>query len=155
MTALLKELEDLPQQESATRPSGGQLWAVDSWEPGSSQNTAKPSIHHVNYINYAFSPDGSLLTEGIGDGIIRITEVATHRELANLQDPDRDDAESLVFSPDGTKLVTVASGMQLLHVWDLQALDRGLKEAGLDWQVPIAERKSGTDVPPLRVTMRP
>jgi WD40 repeat protein len=125
-----------------TSGAGGLIWDFASGELKSRQNAGGRLIQQVNFVNFAFSANGALLAEGIGDGIIRIRETATHRELANLQDPDRDDAEILAFSPDGTRLVTVGTGMQVLHVWDLQALARGLKETGLAWDIPVIERKA-------------
>jgi WD40 repeat protein len=130
-----------------TSGDDGQLWSVDSWEPGPARNHWRAPIHNINFVNCAFSPDGNLLAEGMGDGIIRITDVSKNCELANLQDPNRDDVEFLTFSADGTRLLTVAAGMQVLHVWDLEALDRGLREAGLAWQIPIVARPSSAGQP--------
>jgi eukaryotic-like serine/threonine-protein kinase len=136
-----------------TSGDGGRLWAVDSWDPGNDRYVTRPTASYVNYVNYAFSPDGTLLAEGTGDGVIRIMDVAANRELAKLQDPDQDNAEFLAFSPDGTRLVTVASGLQTLHVWDLQVLDRKLREAGLQWEVPVATRPLESQSVPFRVTV--
>jgi tetratricopeptide (TPR) repeat protein len=43
----------------------------------------------------------------------------------------------MVFSPDGSRLVTVnTSDSGMIHVWDLRALREQLTERGLDWDAP-------------------
>jgi tetratricopeptide (TPR) repeat protein len=83
----------------------------------------------------AVSPDGGVLAANAGQGEIRLFEPATARELARLQDPNQD-AGSLSFSPDGTKLLCSSELGQCFHVWDLRAMRAELADLGLDWARP-------------------
>jgi hypothetical protein len=48
-----------------------------------------------------------------------------------------------LFSPDGTRLITASNGKNSgVHVWDLRAIGRGLKELGLDWEAPDYPQES-------------
>jgi WD40 repeat protein len=62
----------------------------------------------MDSLGLAFSPDGKLLASLNGNGVARLTEVATGIELLREQFP-RDYAGPIRFSPDGTSLA-VASG---------------------------------------------
>src|SRR5206468_246772 len=63
----------------------------------------------------------------------RLVAVETGRELARLDDPQRD-AGAAAFTPDGTRLV--ATSRDGLRVWDLRAIRRELAVLGLDWDAP-------------------
>jgi WD40 repeat protein/serine/threonine protein kinase len=63
-----------------------------------------------------FSPDGTLIATSGGGGTVRIWRASDGQELRILS--DRDILRSLLFSPDGSKLVAVgASGIM---VWEVQ-----------------------------------
>jgi WD40 repeat protein len=104
----------------------GGLYAVGTWEPG------------LRFRGRGqFSPDSRLLAVATDQGVIRLLDVATGGELARLEDPNQDAALYHLFTPDGTRLVTLGKGRDGgIHVWDLRAIRRGLKEMGLDWAAP-------------------
>jgi WD40 repeat protein len=84
-----------------------------------------------------FSPDSRLLAVETGKGVIRLIDIASGHDLAQLEDPRQDGALYHLFSPDGTRLVTLGKGREGgIHVWDLRALRAELKELGLDWDPP-------------------
>src|SRR5437773_1735233 len=72
------------------------------------------------------------------EGCFRLVTIATGRELARLEDPDRHGGRgawlAATFTPDGTRLV--APSRDGLRVWDLRAIRRELAALGLDWDAP-------------------
>ena len=84
----------------------------------------------------AFSPDGRLMALEMAPAVIHLKEVATGRTVAKLEDPHGDRATWQGFTPDGTRLVVVASYASAIHIWDLRAIRTRLKEMNLDWDWP-------------------
>ncbi len=115
---------------------GGRAFAVGTWESGPHLGLGTP---------WDLSPDNRLAVVGQGDGIYRLVERATGKELVRLEDPDQV-AGSAVFTPDGTRLVI--AGDDGLRVWDLRRIRAELVELDLDWaappfpQAPAAPRES-------------
>jgi serine/threonine protein kinase/WD40 repeat protein len=103
---------------------GGQAFAVPTWTPGARLGPGR--LCDV-------SADGRLTALVQPDGIVRLVEIATGRELARLEPPDQSPTFA-VFTPDGTRLV--CSAEDGLRVWDLRRIRRGLDELGLDWDAP-------------------
>jgi hypothetical protein len=68
--------------------------------------------------------------------VLHLKEVATGRTVAKLEDPHGDRATWQGFTPDGTRLVVVASYASAIHFWDLRVLRTRLKEMNLDWDWP-------------------
>jgi len=107
----------------ATSLDGGRLFAVETWAPG-------PQVGE----GAVFSPDSKLTAAPTTNGI-RLIDPATGREVALLEDPNRDSVDQALFSPDGTKLV-VMNRKNGIHVWDLRLIRRQLSDRGLDWDWP-------------------
>jgi hypothetical protein len=63
--------------------------------------------------------------------VVRLIEVTTRRELAPLEAADVPVCTPLCFSRDGNLLAT-RGGPELLQVWDLRAIRRGLKAIHLE-----------------------
>src|SRR5262249_59758506 len=74
-----------------------------------------------------------LAARGLPDGIYRLVELATGRELARLEDPEQNTGPA-ALTPDGTKLVAAAKDS--LRVWDLRRIRGELAKMGLDWEAP-------------------
>jgi serine/threonine protein kinase/WD40 repeat protein/tetratricopeptide (TPR) repeat protein len=109
----------------------GQLWSVPSWQAG-------PQVGGTAFAGLpAFSADGQLLALDNGNGIIRIVETNTGRDLARLQDPNRDSPFDIAFSPDGAQLVSVSMDKKSIRIWDLAAIGWELNQLGLKWDMPI------------------
>jgi serine/threonine protein kinase/WD40 repeat protein/Tfp pilus assembly protein PilF len=105
------------------------LWAVGSWNEG-------PQLGDIAG-GLAFSPDGKVIALETGQGMVRLVEVATGREVARLEDPNGDRSSDMSFSPDGSQLaVTMGSDSPWIHVWDLRVLREQLVKLGLDWDQP-------------------
>jgi hypothetical protein len=84
----------------------------------------------------AFSRDGRLMALEMAPGVIHLKEVAGGRTVATFEDPHGDRASWQGFTPDGTQLVVVSNHATAVHVWDLRAIRKRLKEMGLDWDWP-------------------
>jgi WD40 repeat protein len=128
----------------ATGVGGCRLWSTATWEekPGPRVGEGVP----------AFTPDGKLMAVELRRGLLALVEVESGRELARLEDPNQDGSSFMVFSPDGSRLVTVnASDSVMVHVWDLRAIRVQLKELALDWDAPPLPPAAGQSDRPLEV----
>jgi tetratricopeptide (TPR) repeat protein len=65
--------------------------------------------------------------------VLHQKEVATGRTVAQLEDPNGDQAAWQGFTPDGTQLVVLAGAAKAIHIWDLRAIRKQLKTMNLDW----------------------
>jgi serine/threonine protein kinase/WD40 repeat protein len=104
----------------ATDVDDGMLLAVGTWKPGPRLGPGKP-----------WDMTRELAILGQANGVYRLVELATGRELARLSDPGQN-AGQAAFTPDGAKLVIAA--MNGLCVWDLRAVRAGLAKLNLDWE---------------------
>ena len=80
------------------------------------------------------------------DGEVRLLDPGTGRVLATLQSPDGEASGELLFSPDGTRLVSTAAPNRY-RVWDLRRIRGRLKEIGL-------EKLKAMDAPEVLVAVR-
>jgi len=104
--------------------TAGRAYAVGTWEPGPQLGPGTP---------WDLSPDGRVVVLGQTDGVYRLVELTSGRELLRLDDPDQVAGPAL-FSPDGTRLVVAAPDG--FRVWDLRRIRSELAKLGLDWDAP-------------------
>jgi WD40 repeat protein/serine/threonine protein kinase len=92
------------------------------WDVPALQELA--SLHVGNPVyGLAFSPDGTRLAAGCRDNTIRLIDVATRKEVAELRG-HTEYVHAVAWSPDGTRLVS-GSGDATVRVWDsLSAQER-------------------------------
>jgi tetratricopeptide (TPR) repeat protein/WD40 repeat protein len=152
-TASGKRVEQVPPDEKSycrfsrdgcwlvTENDGGRAYRVGTWEPGPQLGAGVP---------WDVSPDGRLVVVGTRDGVYRLVELETGRELARLEDPEQL-LQPALFTPDGTRLVVNALGG--LRVWDLRRIRTELVKLDLDWvALPYPDRPAtSTPAPPLQV----
>jgi serine/threonine protein kinase/WD40 repeat protein len=122
-----------------TTNDSGRAYAVGTWEPGPQLGPGSP---------WAVSPDSRLAVLEMTEAVYRLVELATGRELAQLEDPDRIGGQT-VFTMDGTRLV--ASIDDGLRVWDLRRIRAELVKLGLDWDAPPYPEAPEGSPPPLEV----
>jgi serine/threonine protein kinase/tetratricopeptide (TPR) repeat protein/WD40 repeat protein len=125
-----------------TDVDGGRLYRAGTWEPGPQLGAGQP---HDAMAGVAIL--------GQPNGVYRLVDLDTGRELALLEDPDLNSGPA-TFTPDGTKLVVATRDG--LRVWDLRGIRRELAKLGLDWkapQYPPAEEQK--DQPPLELVVNP
>jgi WD40 repeat protein len=107
-----------------TDNDGGTAYAVGSWEAGARLGPGVP---------WDVSPDSRLVVLGQTEGVYRLVELATGRELARLDGPEQTPGAA-VFTPDGTRLVVAAKDGS--RVWDLRRIRAELVKLDLDWDAP-------------------
>jgi WD40 repeat protein len=123
-----------------TLEDGGRMYEVSTWKPGPRLGPGSP-----------WDATTELAVLGQPNGIYRLVELATGRELARLEDPEQTTGQA-AFSPDGTQLVIEAKNG--LRVWDLRRIREGLVEMGLDWDAPPFPKAAGAGkMPRLEVTV--
>jgi RNA polymerase sigma factor (sigma-70 family) len=71
----------------------------------------------------AFSPDGKMVATGTIDGVLRLWEVATSKEL-NSAEAHGGPVTYLAFSPDGKTLATVSNADDTVRLWDVATAKR-------------------------------
>jgi WD40 repeat protein len=75
----------------------------------------------------AFSPDGTRLAAGCRDNTIRLIDVATWQEVAELRG-HTDYVHAVAWSPDGTRLVS-GSGDSTVRIWDSLSVQERAKKS--------------------------
>jgi serine/threonine protein kinase/WD40 repeat protein len=94
----------------------------------------------------SFTTDGKLMALEMSPGVMHLVETASGRTVARLTDPDGDRATWQAFTPDGTRLVVLAGYSSAVHIWDLRAIRRRLKQMNLDWDWPEAATAGQTSM---------
>jgi WD40 repeat protein len=108
------------------------IWQTGSWAPG----LVIPREHLETTPGVmAFSRDGTILALAWSRHLLRLVDPASGQELATLTAPDPQPISHIGFSPDDGQLA-VTTENQLIHLWDLRQLRRGLRALGLDWGKP-------------------
>ncbi len=99
----------------ALAAADGKIWFV---APGSEEAPVPVDAHRGTTQALAFSPGGDRLVSGGNDGVARLWDVPSRRELLVFQG-HRGTVTSASFSPGGDTIVTVCRGGQAL-VWSLK-----------------------------------
>jgi tetratricopeptide (TPR) repeat protein len=134
-------IHELPLRDSAYFAwfSSDSRWLVTTsfgvecrlWEAGTWREVRRYGEAYV-----AFSPDGQVMALGDIVGQVRLVEPATDREIARLTGPEPGWYDPACFTPDGTRLIAVDRDRRSAYSWDLRAVQAGLRDLGLDWELP-------------------
>jgi WD40 repeat protein len=89
--------------------SGGCLWEVDSGKPLHGSQEPMSTV--------VFAPDGTLLATGDGNGMIRLRDPATGKELRGWQ-AGATGILTLAFSPDSKVIASAAIRSSAIRRWD-------------------------------------
>jgi serine/threonine protein kinase/WD40 repeat protein len=110
----------------ATRGLSIRLWHVSSWQPG-------PTFECEKLMAFAFAPNGRWLAKATGTGAIRLVDLQSGKELAELEHPDQHVTHTIAFGPDSAKIfATVYGETSTFHVWDLRRIRDELRRMNLD-----------------------
>lgn len=106
------------------------LWRVGSWQQPVWTVAREGAGDTIGSL--VFSPDGRMLALLYGRSTrIKLVAAADGRELATLET-----GRALCFSPDGSRLATIADDGHSVLLWDLQLTRRQLAAMKLDWDLP-------------------
>jgi WD40 repeat protein len=106
-----------------------QVWRVGSWQQVLVVRRDDPEIPTASM---AFTQDGSVVALEKSRRVVKLIEVTTGRNLAQIEAADAPFCRPLCFSRDGSLLATMG-GPELLQVWDLRAIRKQLRGMKLDW----------------------
>jgi WD40 repeat protein len=132
---------------TSTREKGVSFCRAETGEPGFAIAAAGPGP-------VAFSRDGMMLAAVDLARGIRLLDPATGKELVTLAAPRDNPSTSLSFSPDGSQLAA-ATNDHTIHLWDLRALRRQLRDLDLDWDSPAYLPQLRAAAEPLSVRVAP
>jgi tetratricopeptide (TPR) repeat protein len=119
-----------------TAVDNGRVYATGTWERGPQLGAGEPT-----------DATSELVVMAQTNGVYRLVELATGRELAQLEDPE-ENSRPAVFTPDGAKLIIAAKNG--LRVWDLRRIRTELTKLGLDWDaLPWPAASQGADATSL------
>jgi tetratricopeptide (TPR) repeat protein/WD40 repeat protein len=121
------------------------LWEVGTWREGPA--LGGPGSPWA----FAFTADGKLLALEDAPAVVRLVEPDTGREVARLTAPEQARLAPQFFTPDGCELVAQGTETRHIHIFDLRALRRGLRELGLDWDAPAYPEAGQSLTTPLEI----
>jgi serine/threonine protein kinase/WD40 repeat protein len=131
-----------------TSGGGARIWRAGTWQEGPVLG-GPTSLSSVG----AFTREGNLLALEDVPSVVRLVWTATGKEVARLTAPEQTRLTEMCFTPDSSQLITRGVESGALHIFDLHAIRRGLREIGLDWSdEPLpAPRIAAAKVEPLDI----
>lgn len=118
-----------PDSRWLVTASGGiRLWNAATGEEGVDLRPESPRNFPT-----AFTADSRALALSDAPGVVRIVDVDSGHSIARINTPEATRLSPLSFTPDGSQLACYDGSTGMLHIIDLVAVRRGLRELNLDW----------------------
>ncbi|WP_188989889.1 TIR domain-containing protein [Saccharopolyspora thermophila] len=130
--ATARELAARSETLGDTDPAVSKLLSVAAWRispvpearasmlrAAARSGVAEIPVSNGKINSVAFSPDGRLLAVGGDEGVARVLDVRTRREIATAHTVEADAVESVVFSPDG-RLLAISGDDGKVVLWDVR-----------------------------------
>ncbi len=119
------------------------VWRVSDWELAVELQAPAKTLSGQEI---AYSPDSRVLAIGQPNGVIRLTDPATGEDWVSLTDTVKSPCAFLAFSPDQSRLVTMAASEEAVpRIWDLTAIRRELALRGLDLPSDVLKTTSNAN----------
>jgi WD40 repeat protein/serine/threonine protein kinase len=100
------------------------LWKAElGWVP------TTLAAHRRAVAGVAFTPDGRIMATGGEEGLAKLWDVATHREIVRLKGHLKS-VHGVAISPDGDRLATGGGGAEAVKLWDMQTHQELITLAG-------------------------
>lgn len=138
------------------------LWRVGAWRSG--VPLLRKRVGDKPY-PLAFEPQGGMLAWGGPEGVIDLVVASNQVSIATFESPIRTPIASLLFTPDGGKLISAHNSFPVL-VWDLVGIREALAKMQLDWSAaPILRKPAAVlaktkpariivDLEPIKTTLK-
>jgi WD40 repeat protein len=102
---------------------------ITLWKADSNWSEARLSAHRRSVTGTAFTPDGRIIATGGEEGLAKLWDVATHREIVSFKGHLKS-VQSVAISPDGGRLATGGGGTEAVKLWDMQTHQELITLAG-------------------------
>jgi WD40 repeat protein/serine/threonine protein kinase len=100
------------------------IWKAElGWAP------ATLAAHRRSVAGVDFTPDGRIMATGGEEGLAKLWDVATHREIVRLKGHLKS-VHGIAISPDGGRLATGGGGAEAIKLWDIQTHQELITLAG-------------------------
>jgi WD40 repeat protein len=100
------------------------IWKAElGWAP------ATLAAHRRSVAGVDFTPDGRIMATGGEEGLAKLWDVATHREIVRLKGHPKS-VHGIAISPDGGRLATGGGGAEAIKLWDIQTHQELITLAG-------------------------
>lgn len=149
---LLKTLPVPSAAQVRFSPDGHQLvaathdrllaWSADTWSL--TGDVARQAFITPSAI--AFTPDSRAVLHASTSVSLQLLDTSDFQTRATFEAHDKQAVAHMAFTSDGRRLVTCV-GRNIVHIWDLQAVERCLNDLGLTWDfahAPSAMLEAGT-----------
>jgi WD40 repeat protein len=100
--------------------AGGSDRKVRIFDRTTGQQVSAGAIHAVPVTSIAWRSDGNQLASVSVDGILKLWNMATDKEIANARVHDSGGAAAVTFTPDGSRLITCGGDSQI-KIWGATA----------------------------------
>jgi WD40 repeat protein len=99
------------------------------WNAGLGWVPTTLAAHRRSVAGVAFTPDGRIMATGGEEGLAKLWDVATHREIVRLKGHLKS-VHGVAISPDGDRLATGGGGAEAVKLWDIQTHQELITLAG-------------------------
>jgi len=146
-TVAIKKLRILPDNQHIVTMDTDRvtLWDMSKtykYRRGSNEPLDTPEfvVKPARMYDFDVSPDGTRVLTGSSDGVMRIIDLATGRQLDAYKMDDKFDAYLVAFRADATQAVTLSGTGNKVRIWDLRKheLIEEFIGPGTDQRTPLA-----------------
>jgi len=102
----LKTIKSVAYSPNGKHLAVGGYMGLAIWDPIKQEELHALGDRATDILSVAYSPDGKLLAAASADGVARLWDTATHKEVRELRGHGSWAVSCLAFSPDGSRIAT-------------------------------------------------